>query len=178
MRFGLPSGAAGVRPSPFPGRCLKPLSAGRFGEIASTPPLPAITVVTSLAVDEESTDDSYEWASAAAGVDARVQALRDSYDMGQRKRISHAVGRASPEILVSVDSGVLRDRCARRELLARFTSCKQGTGSNATRSTSNLAPRHGLHAVARRLLADVQTWFDAKWNSRTCPSPTNGDLHL
>src|SRR5260370_32620360 len=42
--------------------------------------------------------------------------------MGKRKGINHAVREATSEIIVSVDSDVIVDRRALRELVARFTA--------------------------------------------------------
>jgi cellulose synthase/poly-beta-1,6-N-acetylglucosamine synthase-like glycosyltransferase len=133
----------------FFGLYLKRMGGRRFDEVASTPQLPTITIVTPLfnegrsifdsilsfldqdypadrlsiiVVDDCSTDDSYEWACAAARLDARVQVIRNPYNMGKRKGINHAVRKASAEIIVSVDSDVVLDRRAVRELVARFTS--------------------------------------------------------
>jgi N-acetylglucosaminyltransferase len=74
-------------------------------------------------VDDCSTDDSYDWASRAAALHPdRVLVLRNPHNMGKRKGINHAVRETDAEIIVSVDSDVLVDRAAVRELVARFTA--------------------------------------------------------
>jgi cellulose synthase/poly-beta-1,6-N-acetylglucosamine synthase-like glycosyltransferase len=79
--------------------------------------------LTVTVVDDCSTDDSYEWACRAAAFHPeRVKVLRNPHNMGKRKGINHAVREASAEIIVSVDSDVLVDRRALRELVARFTA--------------------------------------------------------
>ena len=47
--------------------------------------------------------------------------LRNPYNMGKRKGINHAVRESNAEIIVSVDSDVIVDPTALRELVARFT---------------------------------------------------------
>jgi cellulose synthase/poly-beta-1,6-N-acetylglucosamine synthase-like glycosyltransferase len=74
-------------------------------------------------VDDCSTDDSYEWAQrAAAACPTRVRVLRNPYNMGKRRGINHAVREATAEIIVSVDSDVIVDSQAVRQLVARFTA--------------------------------------------------------
>jgi N-acetylglucosaminyltransferase len=73
-------------------------------------------------VDDCSTDDSYEWASAAAREFANVRVLRNPHNMGKRKGINHAVRESRAEIIVSVDSDVIVYPTALRELIARFAS--------------------------------------------------------
>lgn len=74
-------------------------------------------------VDDCSTDDSYEWACRAAALHPRhVQVLRNPHNMGKRKGINHAVREATAEIIVSVDSDVLVDAQALRQLVARFSA--------------------------------------------------------
>ena len=79
--------------------------------------------LTVTVVDDCSTDDSYDWARLAAALHPeRVRVLRNPHNMGKRKGINHAVREATAEIIVSVDSDVLVDRRALRELVARFTA--------------------------------------------------------
>ncbi len=133
----------------FFGLYLKVCSGRRFDATRTGAALPTVTIVTPLynegrsifdsilsflgqdyppdrlsviVVDDCSTDDSYEWACAAAALDDRVRVIRNAHNMGKRKGINHAVRNASAEIIVSVDSDVLLDRRAIRELVARFTS--------------------------------------------------------
>jgi cellulose synthase/poly-beta-1,6-N-acetylglucosamine synthase-like glycosyltransferase len=74
-------------------------------------------------VDDCSTDDSYDWAcQAAARYPDNVRVLRNPHNMGKRKGINHAVRESDAEIIVSVDSDVIVDPAAVRELVARFTA--------------------------------------------------------
>jgi cellulose synthase/poly-beta-1,6-N-acetylglucosamine synthase-like glycosyltransferase len=75
-----------------------------------------------IVVDDCSTDDSYDWACRAAARDNRVLVIRNPHNMGKRMGINHAVRKATSEIIVSVDSDVILDRNAIRELVARFTT--------------------------------------------------------
>jgi cellulose synthase/poly-beta-1,6-N-acetylglucosamine synthase-like glycosyltransferase len=73
-------------------------------------------------VDDCSTDDSVHWAEQVALLDpARVRVLKNPHNMGKRRGISRAVRQVQAEIIVSVDSDVLVDRKAVRELVRRFT---------------------------------------------------------
>src|SRR5262249_19044030 len=73
-------------------------------------------------VDDCSTDDSYEWACAAASRFRNVRVVRNPFNMGKRRGINRAVREARSEIIVSVDSDVIVYPTAVRELVARFTS--------------------------------------------------------
>ncbi|HEY8072630.1 MAG TPA: glycosyltransferase family 2 protein, partial [Labilithrix sp.] len=75
-----------------------------------------------IVVDDRSTDDSWHWARKAAGESPRVKAIQNAYNMGKRRGINHAVRNATSEIIVSVDSDVIVDKMAVRELVRRFTS--------------------------------------------------------
>jgi cellulose synthase/poly-beta-1,6-N-acetylglucosamine synthase-like glycosyltransferase len=76
-----------------------------------------------IVVDDCSTDDSYAWAcSAAERYPDRVRVLQNPHNMGKRKGINHAVREATSEIIVSVDSDVIVDKRAIRQLVARFTA--------------------------------------------------------
>jgi cellulose synthase/poly-beta-1,6-N-acetylglucosamine synthase-like glycosyltransferase len=75
-----------------------------------------------VVVDDCSTDDSYAWAARAAQADRRVRLLRNPHNLGKRKSINRAVLATTAEIVVSVDSDVIADRRAVRELVARFVS--------------------------------------------------------
>jgi len=74
-------------------------------------------------VDDCSTDDSYQWACHAAALyPYRASVLRNPHNMGKRKGINNAVRHTNTEIIVSVDSDVIVDRNAVRELVVRFVS--------------------------------------------------------
>jgi N-acetylglucosaminyltransferase len=76
-----------------------------------------------VVVDDCSTDDSLAWAKkAAASNPERVLVIENPYNMGKRMGIAHAVRRVDTELVVSVDSDVVVDRRAIRELVCRFTS--------------------------------------------------------
>ncbi len=76
-------------------------------------------------VDDCSTDDSHKWAQkAATECPARVRVLKNAQNMGKRRSINHAVRRAESEIIVSVDSDVILDKGAVRQLVRRFTDDK------------------------------------------------------
>ncbi len=74
-----------------------------------------------IVVDDASTDDSLEHATAEAQLDPRVTVLHNEENLGKRRSINRAVRVASSEIIVSVDSDVTVDRLAVRELVRRFT---------------------------------------------------------
>src|SRR5262249_34265207 len=79
--------------------------------------------LTVTVVDDCSTDDSYDWACRAAEAHPnQVRVLRNPYNMGKRKGINHAVRETDAEIIVSVDSDVIVDPHAVRQLVARFTA--------------------------------------------------------
>ncbi|MBX3187547.1 MAG: glycosyltransferase [Labilithrix sp.] len=75
-----------------------------------------------IVVDDCSTDDSWQWARKAAAESPRVTAIQNPRNMGKRRGINHAVRKAQSEIIVSVDSDVIVDKRAVRELVRRFTS--------------------------------------------------------
>ena len=76
-----------------------------------------------VVVDDCSTDDSYEWAClAAAERPDAVTVLRAPRNQGKRAGINMAVARTSAEIVISVDSDVVVDRRAVRELVRRFAT--------------------------------------------------------
>ena len=78
--------------------------------------------LTITVVDDCSTDDSYAWAKKAEAEDPdRVLVIRNPHNMGKRRGINNAVRTATAEIIVSVDSDVLVDPRAVRELTRRFT---------------------------------------------------------
>ena len=74
-----------------------------------------------VVVDDCSTDDSFAHASAmVAGSGGRLRVLRNKHNLGKRKSINRVVLASQAEIIVSVDSDVVVDRRAVRELVARF----------------------------------------------------------
>ena len=76
-----------------------------------------------VVVDDCSTDDSYEWACRAAAEHPHaVTVLRAPSNQGKRRAINLAVARTQAEVVVSVDSDVVVDRRAVRELVRRFAS--------------------------------------------------------
>jgi cellulose synthase/poly-beta-1,6-N-acetylglucosamine synthase-like glycosyltransferase len=78
-----------------------------------------------MVIDDCSKDDSYTWAMRAqARFPGRVTVLRNRVNVGKRRSINRAVRRAESEIIVSVDSDVVVDRRAVRELVRRFTTPK------------------------------------------------------
>ena len=59
-------------------------------------------------VDDCSTDDSYEWALKGARDFPNTRVLKNPCNMGKRRGINRAVREARSEIILSVDSDVLR----------------------------------------------------------------------
>ncbi len=75
-----------------------------------------------VVVDDCSTDDSYAFALAAEREHpTRVRVIRNLHNIGKRRGINRAVREVRSEIIVSVDSDVLVERSAVRQLVARFT---------------------------------------------------------
>lgn len=79
-----------------------------------------------ICVDDCSSDDSYELARAIARGDERLTVIRNPINVGKRSSINHAVRLSTSEIIVSVDSDVVVDDRAIRELVRRFTSPEIG----------------------------------------------------
>ncbi|MGE0399566.1 MAG: glycosyltransferase [Kofleriaceae bacterium] len=79
-----------------------------------------------ICVDDCSTDDSYEQAREIAKTSGgRLRVLRNRTNMGKRRSIIRATREAAgSEIIVSVDSDVVVDRDAVRQLMRRFTDDK------------------------------------------------------
>lgn len=76
-----------------------------------------------VVVDDCSSDDSHLWAlRAAEGRGEQVKVLRNLKNLGKRKSINRAVRATEAEIIVSVDSDVVVDREAVRQLVRRFVS--------------------------------------------------------
>ncbi|HEY0251347.1 MAG TPA: glycosyltransferase family 2 protein, partial [Kofleriaceae bacterium] len=79
-----------------------------------------------ICVDDCSTDNSYELAREVARTsNGRLRVMRNPQNMGKRRSIIRAVREArDAEIILSVDSDVVVDKNAVRELMRRFTSEK------------------------------------------------------
>ena len=78
-----------------------------------------------ICVDDCSTDDSYEHAREVAKRSGGVlKVLRNRVNMGKRRSIIRATREADSEIIVSVDSDVVVDPDAIRQLVRRFTHDK------------------------------------------------------
>ena len=74
-----------------------------------------------VVVDDCSTDDSYDWAQKAAQLaPGRVVVLKNPHNMGKRRGINRAVRLTEAEIVVSVDSDVVVEPDAVRQLVRRF----------------------------------------------------------
>jgi cellulose synthase/poly-beta-1,6-N-acetylglucosamine synthase-like glycosyltransferase len=75
-----------------------------------------------ICVDDCSTDDSYEHAREVAKKSGgRLKILRNRANLGKRRSIIRATREADTEIIVSVDSDVVVDADAVRQLIRRFT---------------------------------------------------------
>lgn len=75
-----------------------------------------------ICVDDCSTDNSYEIAREVARTSGgRLKVMRNPQNMGKRRSIIRAVREANSEIILSVDSDVVVDKSAVRELMRRFT---------------------------------------------------------
>jgi cellulose synthase/poly-beta-1,6-N-acetylglucosamine synthase-like glycosyltransferase len=78
-----------------------------------------------ICVDDCSTDDSYEHArEIAKKSNGRLRIIRNRANLGKRRSIIRATREADSEIIVSVDSDVVVDNDAVRQLVRRFTSDK------------------------------------------------------
>ncbi|MFT3694575.1 MAG: glycosyltransferase family 2 protein [Kofleriaceae bacterium] len=75
-----------------------------------------------ICVDDCSTDNSYEIAREVARTSGgRLKVMRNPQNMGKRRSIIRAVREANSEIILSVDSDVVVDKDAVRQLMRRFT---------------------------------------------------------
>ncbi|HEY6174118.1 MAG TPA: glycosyltransferase [Kofleriaceae bacterium] len=75
-----------------------------------------------ICVDDCSSDDSYEHARAIARkAGGRIKVLRNRANLGKRRSIIRATREADSEVIVSVDSDVVVDPDAIRQLVRRFT---------------------------------------------------------
>ncbi|HTL31722.1 MAG TPA: glycosyltransferase family 2 protein, partial [Kofleriaceae bacterium] len=87
--------------------------------LASEYPAHKIQIVC---VDDCSTDNSYEIArEIARGSGGKLKVIRNRVNLGKRRSINRAVRSAESEIIVSVDSDVVVDANAIKELTRRFT---------------------------------------------------------
>jgi cellulose synthase/poly-beta-1,6-N-acetylglucosamine synthase-like glycosyltransferase len=87
--------------------------------LASDYPRDKLNVVC---IDDCSTDDSYRHACDVAQRDPRLTVLRNPANVGKRASINGVVRRSTAEIIVSIDSDVVVDQSAIRELVRWFTS--------------------------------------------------------
>lgn len=86
-----------------------------------------------VVVDDCSKDDSFAWAMKAAEGHPNVLVMRNPENMGKRKGINRGVKAAeTAEIIVSVDSDVIVDKSAVRQLVRRFTSPRIGAVGGRT----------------------------------------------
>jgi cellulose synthase/poly-beta-1,6-N-acetylglucosamine synthase-like glycosyltransferase len=75
-----------------------------------------------VCVDDCSTDNSFEIArDLARGTKGKLKVVRNRQNLGKRRSINRAVRNAESEIIVSVDSDVVVDPDAIRQLTRRFT---------------------------------------------------------
>jgi cellulose synthase/poly-beta-1,6-N-acetylglucosamine synthase-like glycosyltransferase len=78
-----------------------------------------------ICVDDCSTDNSYECAREIAKTsNGRLEIIRNRLNLGKRRSIIRATREATAEIIVSVDSDVVVDKPAVRQLIRRFTDDK------------------------------------------------------
>src|SRR5688500_12317498 len=86
--------------------------------LASEYPKDKLTIVC---VDDCSTDNSYELArDMARGTGGQLRVIRNRLNLGKRRSINRAVAASEAEIIVSVDSDVVVDPTAIKELTRRF----------------------------------------------------------
>jgi N-acetylglucosaminyltransferase len=74
-----------------------------------------------VCIDDASTDGGYERVCELASTDERLSVLRNPQNIGKRLAINRVVREADSEIIVSVDSDVVVEPRAIRELVRRFT---------------------------------------------------------
>ncbi len=86
--------------------------------LASSYPRDRLRVVC---VDDRSADDSHQHACAVARHDDRLTVLRNPHNVGKRASINQVVRLSDSEIIVSIDSDVIVDPEAIRQLVRRFT---------------------------------------------------------
>ncbi len=110
-----------------------------------------------VVVDDCSTDDSHAWACAAAAERPEaVTVLRAPRNQGKRAGISMGVASTSAEIIVSVDSDVLVDRRAARELVRRFVTPRIGAVGGRT-----YVANRDANFLTRMI--EVKFYFSQEW---------------
>lgn len=77
-----------------------------------------------IVVDDCSTDDSYQHAVDALRGVRGARVLRNSTNLGKRRSINRAIAETDNEIIVSIDSDVLVDPAAVRQMIRCFASDK------------------------------------------------------
>jgi cellulose synthase/poly-beta-1,6-N-acetylglucosamine synthase-like glycosyltransferase len=77
-----------------------------------------------IIIDDCSTDDSFEQALDETRQSGRVTVLRNDVNLGKRCSINRAVRASTAEIIVSVDSDVIIEPDAVRNLVRRFTHAR------------------------------------------------------
>ncbi|MFL5300986.1 MAG: glycosyltransferase [Anaeromyxobacteraceae bacterium] len=107
-------------------------------------------------VDDASRDDSYACACRAAGGRPQVKVLRNARNLGKRLSIAHAVRETRSEIVVSVDSDVILDRHAVRQLVRRFVSPDIGAVGGRT-----YVGNRDVNWLTR--MAEVKFYFSQEW---------------
>jgi hyaluronan synthase len=73
-----------------------------------------------IAIDDCSSDDSYQWLQKAATQWPNVRAFRNSTNSGKHLTLSSAFSHSSGEVLICIDSDCIFDKRAIRELTACF----------------------------------------------------------
>lgn len=109
-----------------------------------------------VVVDDCSRDDSHAWACRAAEGRPNVRVLRNPTNLGKRRAITRAVRATQSEIVISVDSDVVADRRAVRELVRRFTS--DDIAAVGGRTYISNANRHWLPRMI-----EVKFFFAQEW---------------
>lgn len=74
-----------------------------------------------IVVDDHSADDTYQWARLAAESQPNTTVIRSPRNEGKRKAIIRGTKGTQAEIVMTIDSDVVVDRAAVRELVMRFT---------------------------------------------------------
>jgi cellulose synthase/poly-beta-1,6-N-acetylglucosamine synthase-like glycosyltransferase len=78
-----------------------------------------------VCVDDASSDDSYHHAcEIATNSRGRLTVLRNPRNLGKRRSINHVVRQSTSEIIVSIDSDVVVDAAAIKQLTRRFVNCR------------------------------------------------------
>jgi len=109
-----------------------------------------------VVVDDCSRDDSHAWACRAAEGRPNVTVLQNPSNLGKRRAITRAVRATQSEIVISVDSDVVADARAVRELVRRFTS--DDVAAVGGRTYISNANRHWLPRMI-----EVKFFFAQEW---------------